>query len=136
MLVTPFLGLKGNLEMTLASRLSTQANIGNMNNKREKWRICFGNLALDQVLELGLLCMDYVMCYAKAVLPDCFFVRCCCCWDNWFYHNEIHTCVLYWRATVINCSNFFRDNLLYSGWIVLYFAIHSCDFAKHVHNTF
>ncbi|CAL8126522.1 unnamed protein product [Orchesella dallaii] len=48
-LVTPFLGLKGNLEMTLASRLSTQANIGNMNDKRQKWRICFGNLALDQL---------------------------------------------------------------------------------------
>ena len=35
--------------MTLASRLSTQANIGNMNIKKEKYRICWGNLALDQV---------------------------------------------------------------------------------------
>lgn len=48
-LVTPLLGLKGNLEMTLASRLSTHANLGTMESGNNKWRICTGNLCLIQV---------------------------------------------------------------------------------------
>lgn len=47
-LVTPLLGLKGNLEMTLASRLSTQANVGILYGEN-KWKICRGNLCLVQV---------------------------------------------------------------------------------------
>ncbi|KAL4226864.1 hypothetical protein ACF0H5_014843 [Mactra antiquata] len=47
-LVPSLLGLKGNLEMTLASRLSTQANLGNMNKKSEKWKMIGGNMALIQ----------------------------------------------------------------------------------------
>ncbi|XP_066997122.1 solute carrier family 41 member 1 [Anabrus simplex] len=47
-LVPALLGLKGNLEMTLASRLSTQANLGNMDNTREQWSLIIGNLALIQ----------------------------------------------------------------------------------------
>ncbi|CAL8125131.1 unnamed protein product [Orchesella dallaii] len=63
-LVTPFLGLKGNLEMTLASRLSTQANIGNMKDSRTKWRICFGNLVLDQLQAIvcGLVASFFALC--------------------------------------------------------------------------
>ncbi|ODM93143.1 Solute carrier family 41 member 2 [Orchesella cincta] len=63
-LVTPFLGLKGNLECTLASRLSTHANIGNMKDSHTKWRICFGNLMLDQLQAIvcGLVASFIALC--------------------------------------------------------------------------
>lgn len=48
-LVPALLGLKGNLEMTLASRLSTQANLGHMDKRREQWKLIAGNMALIQV---------------------------------------------------------------------------------------
>ncbi|KAI2648303.1 Solute carrier family 41 member 2 [Labeo rohita] len=48
-LVPPLLGLKGNLEMTLASRLSTAVNVGRINSSREQWNLIIGNLALKQV---------------------------------------------------------------------------------------
>nr|XP_046250157.1 solute carrier family 41 member 2 [Scatophagus argus] len=48
-LVPAILGMKGNLEMTLASRLSTAVNAGKMENAREKWMLIIGNLALKQL---------------------------------------------------------------------------------------
>lgn len=48
-LVPSLLGLKGNLEMTLASRLSTEANLGHMDDSKEKWIMILGNLILVQV---------------------------------------------------------------------------------------
>ncbi|KAL0968100.1 hypothetical protein UPYG_G00262410 [Umbra pygmaea] len=56
-LVPALLGLKGNLEMTLASRLSTAVNVGRMEGAREKWSLIIGNLALKQLQAtvLGLL---------------------------------------------------------------------------------
>ncbi|XP_063053847.1 solute carrier family 41 member 2 [Engraulis encrasicolus] len=56
-LVPSLLGLKGNLEMTLASRLSTAVNVGKITDPREKRDLIIGNLALKQVQAtvLGLL---------------------------------------------------------------------------------
>ncbi|XP_077982498.1 solute carrier family 41 member 1-like [Glandiceps talaboti] len=47
-LVPALLGLKGNLEMTLASRLSTAANIGVMDTRKEQWKMIAGNIVLTQ----------------------------------------------------------------------------------------
>uniref|UniRef100_A0A8C2WX29 Solute carrier family 41 member n=1 Tax=Cyclopterus lumpus TaxID=8103 RepID=A0A8C2WX29_CYCLU len=56
-LVPAVLGMKGNLEMTLASRFSTAVNAGKMEPAREKWLLIGGNLALKQLQAtvLGLL---------------------------------------------------------------------------------
>ncbi|KAL6107076.1 slc41a2 [Pungitius sinensis] len=56
-LVPALLGMKGNLEMTLASRLSTAVNAGKIETTREKWLLIIGNLALKQLQAtvLGLL---------------------------------------------------------------------------------
>jgi len=48
-LVPALLGLKGNLDMCLASRLSTQANLGNMVSAKDIWGQVVGNVALVQV---------------------------------------------------------------------------------------
>lgn len=56
-LVPALLGMKGNLEMTLASRLSTAVNAGRMESTREMWTLIAGNLSLKQLQAtvLGLL---------------------------------------------------------------------------------
>ncbi|KAG7154487.1 Solute carrier family 41 member 1-like [Homarus americanus] len=47
-MVPALLGLKGNLEMTLASRLSTHANLGHLDNKEDCLSMIVGNMALIQ----------------------------------------------------------------------------------------
>ncbi|XP_069693795.1 solute carrier family 41 member 1-like isoform X2 [Periplaneta americana] len=56
-LVPSLLGLKGNLEMTLASRLSTEANLGHMDDRKERWSMILGNLTLVQcqAIVVGLM---------------------------------------------------------------------------------
>ncbi|XP_028042536.1 solute carrier family 41 member 1-like [Bombyx mandarina] len=48
-LVPSLSGLKGNLDMCLASRLSTQANLGNMDSTKEVISMVVGNISLVQV---------------------------------------------------------------------------------------
>lgn len=48
-LVPALLGLKGNLDMCLASRLSTQANLGHMTGRSDIIHMIVGNIALVQV---------------------------------------------------------------------------------------
>ena len=48
-LVPALLGLKGNLEMTLASRLSTASNLGILDDFQDAQDISIGNLALIQI---------------------------------------------------------------------------------------
>lgn len=47
-LIPALLGLKGNLEMTLASRLSTMANLGLLDQPQQQITALYANIALVQ----------------------------------------------------------------------------------------
>lgn len=64
-LVPALIGLKGNLDMCLASRLSTQANLGNMTGWRAIMSMVFGNIALVQVY--AIICSFIVAIFAITV---------------------------------------------------------------------
>ncbi|XP_023241904.1 solute carrier family 41 member 1-like [Centruroides sculpturatus] len=61
--VPALLGLKGNLEMTLASRLSTQANIGNLNTVKDALTMGWGNMALKlaQATVMGFIATAFAV---------------------------------------------------------------------------
>jgi len=82
-LVPALLGLKGNLEMTLASRLSTHASLGTFENFVEASSLVVGNLALVQCqgIAVGFLasCVAAAMSFltGDAVSLDDLILLCC-----------------------------------------------------------
>ncbi|XP_050394026.1 solute carrier family 41 member 1 [Patella vulgata] len=69
-LVPALLGLKGNLEMTLASRLSTQANLGNMDTRKEQWKMIGGNMALVQAQAIVVGFLASLVAMVMGWIPD------------------------------------------------------------------
>ncbi|XP_076224588.1 solute carrier family 41 member 1-like isoform X2 [Nomia melanderi] len=72
-LVPALLGLKGNLEMTLASRLSTHANLGHMDTRKQQWTLIVGNLALIQCQAMVVGLLASVAAVVLGWIPDARF---------------------------------------------------------------
>ncbi|KAL1492899.1 hypothetical protein ABEB36_011070 [Hypothenemus hampei] len=83
-LVPALLGLKGNLEMTLASRLSTHANLGHLDSHKEKLSLTIGNIAL-------ILCQAIVVGLLASVAAVLF---------GWIPHGEIN-----FRHAILLCAS-------------------------------
>ena len=73
-MVPALLGLKGNLEMTLASRLSTASNLGKLDWSMSGWSMILGNLVLVQCqgIVIGFLASIVGMMMAWLPQPDKF----------------------------------------------------------------
>ena len=97
-LVPPLLGLKGNLEMTLASRLSTAANMKTLDDPKSAKSIVFGNLALCQ-------CQALVISLLVSIVAILF---------NWIPRGEF-----IWFDTLLLCS---RKMFYKLSFIAIYFC--------------
>ncbi|XP_017852433.1 solute carrier family 41 member 1 isoform X2 [Drosophila busckii] len=77
-LVPALLGLKGNLDMCLASRLSTQVNLGNMASRSNVIRMIVGNIALVQVQATvaSFLVAMFAMSVGAAMTGSFYFENC------------------------------------------------------------
>ena len=73
-MVPALLGLKGNLEMTLASRLSTASNLGKLDWSMSGWSMILGNLVLVQCqgIVVGFLASIVGMMMAWIPQPENF----------------------------------------------------------------
>jgi len=73
-MVPALLGLKGNLEMTLASRLSTMAHMGQMSDPDKSKVVFVANLAMVQLqaIVIGTLASVFAMCMAWLPAPHLF----------------------------------------------------------------
>jgi len=67
-LVPILLNLKGNLEMNLSARLSTAANIGDLDNRRVRRTLIFGNLSLLQVQALLVSAVAAVLSFILGIM--------------------------------------------------------------------
>lgn len=67
-LVPAMLGLKGNLDMCLASRLSTQTNLGNMSKKKNIIDIVIGNILLVQIQAIVASCIVSVFAVSVSAI--------------------------------------------------------------------
>jgi len=67
-LVPIILNLKGNLEMNLSARLSTAANIGDLDNRRVRRTLISGNLSLLQVQALLVSAVAAVLSFILGIL--------------------------------------------------------------------
>ncbi|VDP57807.1 unnamed protein product [Heligmosomoides polygyrus] len=68
-LVPALLGLKGNLEMTLASRLSTLANLGHLDSSAQRRDVILSNLALIQIQATVIAFLASAFAMALAWIP-------------------------------------------------------------------
>lgn len=64
-LVPVLCGLKGNLDMCLASRICTQSNLGNMNEISAIYQLAIGNMALVQVQ--AIVC-SFISCVVTSII--------------------------------------------------------------------
>uniref|UniRef100_A0A6P7GI03 Solute carrier family 41 member 1-like isoform X2 n=1 Tax=Diabrotica virgifera virgifera TaxID=50390 RepID=A0A6P7GI03_DIAVI len=67
-LVPALLGLKGNLDMCLSSRLSTRANLGHMDDRRELLKMVVGNIVLVQIQAIVASCIVSVFATSASAL--------------------------------------------------------------------
>ena len=67
-LVPILLNLKGNLEMNLSARLSTAANIGDLDDRRTRRTLVFGNLSLLQVQALLVSAVAAVLSFILGIM--------------------------------------------------------------------
>nr|CAB3266281.1 solute carrier family 41 member 1-like [Phallusia mammillata] len=69
-LVPALLGLKGNLEMTLASRLSTYANRGLLDDKKKRCSIIVGNVILVEAQAMVIAFLASLVAMVLGWIPD------------------------------------------------------------------
>lgn len=71
-LLIHFCLIKGNVEMTLSSRLSTSANLGELHDKQKRKSIVIGNISLAQLQasSVGLLTPFIAICFSYIQLDQ------------------------------------------------------------------